>query len=579
MKKNIKEQSTPPVQNKGSIDPARKNIVNAPKDELNILETNQFLRGKGVLSNLALYPDGNPKAVRVGNRKYYAAKKYERTGKPTVYFTYDGRILFKVSDGVYKYAQKPNGQPALVQGIPDTGLKLQYNEVLTQFGLNPDDPQTDVYAYLTELKTILQSYIDKGAVSNVFQIWNDMLTYYYPNDYSTKQLTPKTGTTTFRPTIDNSKLNTEYDRLNDIKRFGNLSFKGKDFPIFMPKGVAADTTFKKREGKTPEECRTKLLQYLGTAMDWQMNGGSLNPTLQQYKVDILECSHSGRYDDANFSGVQSTELTQYVDLSDKNSPFGFLRQGKELSWKNIENILAGKTKVLKRPNPYIIGDSIYESIDDKLKSLIKENLTTLSEQKKNNLISETSIINTRFQIITESKIKDKDKLFNEVISEMIYLNSQGFDKGLINEGFWDILSGLFPSGNVIGQWFKEKMASWLIEAIAPGQENGWVGNIIITTIGNLRPSDITKLTDCDFTTKLLAKSISEGVVKKFAEDKGASGVLVDLLRNTMVEKLDSTSFAQSIESGLSHIVCPLLGGVSQKMSAVADTMKNKAIAG
>ena len=45
----------------------------------------------------------------------------------------------------------------------------------------------------------------------------------------------------------------------------------------------------------------------------------------------------------------------------------------------------------------------------------------------------------------------------------------------------------------------------------------------------------------------------------------------------MVEHLDSSEFAQKLESGLSHIICPLLGGVTQKMSKVADTMKTKAI--
>jgi hypothetical protein len=579
MKKNIKEQSTQTVPSKTTVDPGMKNIVNAPKGELDILQNNGILRGKGVLSNLALYPDGNPRAVKVGNRKYYAAKRYERPGKDTLYLTYDGRILVKISDAVYKYKLDANNKPYLIDGIPDTGLQLQFSNVLTQFGLNPDDPQTDVYFYLNEVTKKLQEYIDKGAVSTVFQIWNDMLTYYFPSDYSKHQLKPKTGETTLRPTIDNSKLQTSYDKLTDIQRFGNLSFQGKDFPIYMPKGVAPDVTFNKTKVDLSGACQTYLLQYLGTAMDWQMNGGSINPTIQQYKPYIVRCKNAGAYDDTYFTPIDSEKLSEYVDLSADNSPFGFFRQGKTLSWDNIKNILSGNSKVLKRPNPYIIGQQIAESVDTKLKSLIKENLITLSEQKKTNLLSETTIINTRFQIIAESKVDDKDKLFNEVISEMIYLNSQGFDKTLINEGFWDVLGGLFPSGNVIGGWFKEKMASWLIEAIAPGQENSWIGNIIITTIGNLKVGDITKLTNCDFTTKLLAKSISEGVIRKFAESKGVSGVLADLIRNSMVDHLDSSDFAQKLETGLSHMICPLLGGVSQKMATVATEMKNKAIAG
>lgn len=580
MKKNIKEQSVP---SKATVDPGMKNVVNAPKGELDILQNNGILRTKGVLSNLALYPDGNPKAVQVGNRKYYAAKMYERPGKDTIYLTYDGRILVKISDGVYKYKLDAQNKPYLIDGISDTGLQLQFTNVLTQFGLNPDDPQTDVYFYLNEITKKLQEYINKGAVSNLFRIWNDMLTYYFPSDYRTNkshQLQPKDVNTPFTPTIDSKKLNTEYDKLTDIQRFGNLSFQGRDFPIYMPKGVAPDVTFGKKTSVDAETCKTYLLQYLGTAMDWQMNGGSINPTIQQYKPYIVRCKNSGAYDEANgFTNIKQTELSDYVDFSAKNSPFGFFRQGKELSWRNIKNILSGKSNVLKRPNPYIIGDQIAESKKDELKSLIKENLITLSEEKKNKLLGESKIINIRLGIIKESNTENKDKLFNEIISEMVYLNNQGFDNDLINEGFWEILGGLFPSTNTIGETFKEYLTKWLIEAIAPGQENSWIGNIIITSVGNLKIGDVTKLTNCEFTTKLLSKSISEGVVRKFAESKGVSGVLADLIRNSMIEQLDNTEFAQKLESGLAHVICPLLGGVSQKMSMVANKMKDKAING
>jgi len=590
MKKNIKEQSVP---SKSTVDPGMKNVVNAPKGELDILQNNGILRTKGVLSNLALYPDGNPRAIQVGNKKYYAAKIYERPGKDTLYLTYDGRILVKKSDGVYKYKLDPKtNQPYLIDGIADTGLQLQFTNVLTQFGLNPDDPQTDVYFYLNEVTKKLQEYIDKGAVSNLFRIWNDMLTYYFPSDYRTNPLhqlnatfkvKDKEGIETilpFTPTIDSSKLNTEYEKITDIQRFGNLSFQGKDFPIYRLRGVAPDVTFGKKISVDAGTCKTYLLQYLGIAMDWQMNGGSINPTIQQYKPYIVRCKNSGAYDEASgFTGVNQEELSQYVDFSAKNSPFGFFRQGKTLSWNNIKNILAGKSNVLKRPNPYIIGDQIAKSKKDELKSLIKENLITLSTEKKNKLLGESKIINLRLGIIKESNTENKDKLFNDIISEMFYLNNQGFDKDLINEGFWEILGGLFPSTNTIGETFKEYLTKWLIEAIAPGQENGWIGNIIITSVGNLKIGDITKLTNCEFTTKLLSKSISEAVVRKFAESKGISGVLADLIRNSMIEQLDSTEFAQKLESGLAHVICPLLGGVSQKMSTVANKMKDKAIAG
>ena len=64
-----------------------------------------------------------------------------------------------------------------------------------------------------------------------------------------------------------------------------------------------------------------------------------------------------------------------------------------------DNLPAGKNPYL----PFIIDRSRNES-KTKLDNLIKENLQKLSEEKNNNLLSETKIIQTRTKILTENRV-------------------------------------------------------------------------------------------------------------------------------------------------------------------------------
>lgn len=259
-----------------------------------------------------------------------------------------------------------------------------------------------------------------------------------------------------------------------------------------------------------------------------------------------------------------------------------------LDFNKTKNILE---KLKTTNNNWSIGDNETSETTtntqkenlNNLKSLVRESLIETKKTKERNVLSEGKIVKARLSIISENVSlktkKQKDKFFDELLSEMTYLNSQGFDKKIINEGFWDTLKGLFghaPDG--IMEYFKEYIAKWLVEHLTPMDSNGWLGSIVITAIGNLPIGDIPKLTDCNFLTKLISKSVAEGTVRKLTHEKGLEGPFYDILRNSIVDMLDETSLGSKIEEALGSFICPLLGGVKNKMNVATDTLKQKALA-
>jgi hypothetical protein len=220
---------------------------------------------------------------------------------------------------------------------------------------------------------------------------------------------------------------------------------------------------------------------------------------------------------------------------------------------------------------------------DSLKNLVRESLLEIKEKKNKSMLSEGKIVKGRLSIISENVVlktnKQKDKFFDELLSEMVYLNSQGFDKEIINEGFFDMITSLFGhSPDAIMEYFKEYIAKWLVKHLTPMDSEGWIGSMIVTGIGNLPIGEISKLTDCNYLTKWISKTAAEGTVRKLTHEKGLEGPLYDVLRNAIVNMLDETTLGSKIEAGLGSIICPLLGGVKNKMDDAADKLKEKALA-
>ena len=228
---------------------------------------------------------------------------------------------------------------------------------------------------------------------------------------------------------------------------------------------------------------------------------------------------------------------------------------------------------------YLKDKNLNESVN--LKSLINESL----RKKKTSSITENVIIKNRLQVLQESpKPKNKkefNRFFDDVINEIHFFNEQDYSPTLIEEGLFDMFQGFFgKSSEGILQHFKERISEFVLGIIGVAPDS-WVGSIISVSVGNLNLSDVSQLTNCSFLTKFLTKDIVEGIIKKFQhEDRnpnGNFGQFFDVLRNIMVETLESSALGIKVETKLSEMICPALSKVSSKMEKIGGEMKTKAL--
>jgi hypothetical protein len=557
-------------------------IVQAPKDELTILTTSPFLKDKGTLVALCRSQNGTSKPVNVNGKIYFAAKKSFKKGDTTTpyYLTYDGMIL-KGDACKFTYALNDKNSPMKIKGMAFSDLDLQYTDILRKFGIDPKNYDSDPYYLIGSISEQLKQLASQGALSYVFKSWNDMLTYYYPYDYTNYQIQPKEGSTTLNPPVNKGQLD-QYYPING-REFGFM-YNDKDVVIYFPKNAVPEISGGTDNNEyTKDKCDKAIKTYLSaviryaTRQDTQANSSVNNG---RYKSFLQGCWGSGVYEGLE---IKPDELPK---VNKQNKLFTFWR-GKTLNKNNVYNILAGKDdKFPAGQNPYLPltldGKGVNES-KSKLDNLIKENLQKLSEEKNSNLLSETKIIQTRTKILTENRIlkfkQPREKFFNELISEAIYLESQGFDKQLIKEEFWDTIKGMFGQhgSEAIFGTFKEYMGKWLLQKLTPVNPEGWIGSIIVAAIGNLHIDDISKLTDCNFITKKLASSIGEGIARKIQHDKGYDGGISDVVRNGLFSAIDNSEMVKSLESGLTKLVCPALSGVKTKLENKANKMKTMAL--
>jgi len=555
-------------------------VVQAPADELNTLETNSLLKNTGTLESLCRTNNGTSKPVNVNGKTYFAGKSFtlKSTNTPA-YLTFDGYVLQRVGNSCnFIYVTDKDGNFMHIKGIPYSDLAVQQTDILNKFGINPLDYNSDPYYFIKTITTKFQNLIDQKARSMVFKSWNDMLTYWDPKG---THLTGDETTFSYPP---NDELN-QY-RLVTADNLG-IKYLDKQVQIYIPLEAAVVTGAKKIKYE-PVQCQLELKTYLTAAFEYQMNGqNDPNIDVNTVRENLRGCYSHGMFDKDKFKGFQQNDLD--IQFSKENNPFKWWKQGSVLSMNNIKELLTGSSSALPlvsggRKNPYLNFniDTMRES-KIKLNKLIKENLQKLSEQKNSNLLAETKIIQTRTKILTENrtlKLKQpREKFFNEIISEAIYLESQGFDKQLIKEEFWDTLKGMFGQhgSEAIFGTFKEYMGKWLLQKLTPVNPNGWIGSIIVATIGNLHIDDLSKLTDCNFLTKKIASSIGEGIARKIQHDKGFDGGISDIVRNGLFSAIDNNEMVKSLETGLAKLICPALSGVKTKLEDKAQQMKTMAV--
>ena len=314
---------------------------------------------------------------------------------------------------------------------------------------------------------------------------------------------------------------------------------------------------------TKENCRVMIDNYLSAA-----NQGLKIPQdqINDYKSAIETCQNN---DEIKLDGFLSKKFTKAIES---------LKYYKTKTYRNLD----GTTNTL---DYRISGGVVVRESKELLKSLIRENLIQLSESKKKVLLEENNIIVNRFSVITEGVTgktkKQKSKIFNDLVNESYNLTSQGFNQTLINEQFWDVIKSFFGNtGSGVVQMFSERIVKTILETLTPLDKDGWVANIIISTIGNIPPADYVngKIFSCEYISDKLSKGIVEGMVRKVQNESGMEGPIYDIIRNSMIEMAEDTEFGMKIETMIGDLICPKLSGVKEKMSKTAEDIKSKALA-
>ena len=462
-------------------------------------------------------------------------------------------------------------------------LAEQTSSILSNFGITKDDDEK-VEFFTEKLKT----YVDASYISDVFFQWNKMLSTNFPTigRLDVKDSDKKT-------LIDASELEANYIKVPGLE----TQFPGwKNIVIWQPNKELNITTTQKQEDLKKDVCIKKLTSYVVSAI--QANAG-ISPILPinqvlKYQTDLQRCWANNAY--ADFKGIEEKDV---VKLTKELSPFGFFKMGGfsgKLNFNNIKKILRGETKYLK-PGAANGASSYIFTIDrraqresklNNLDLLIKENLIMSLNEKKKTTLTENKIITNRTNVLLEGGIPKtkarQERLINEIINEAISLNSQGLDKDLIKENFWDTIKGLLGShveGDLI-EMFKEKYKNFITKKLTSDKPDAWVTQIVELAFNNIPTSNYFngKVFECDYITNTLSTTLAKEMIKKTGksfDDSTNANTVLDVVKNSVVSLIDDQAFIKNIEHGIAKFVCPAIQGIPEKLDNAVEQMRDKAL--
>ena len=134
--------------------------------------------------------------------------------------------------------------------------------------------------------------------------------------------------------------------------------------------------------------------------------------------------------------------------------------------------------------------TVQESVDSRIKSIVRNNLLMLSESKKKSIINEKKIVKTKFRPILESNSNNRVKI-NRLINETFYLINNGVDKKVVTESFWDLAKGFAGyGGSGLISYVKEKIVDSIIDKFVPGGSETWLGGIVSKSLSDIPLGDI-----------------------------------------------------------------------------------------
>jgi hypothetical protein len=487
----------------------------------------------------------------------------------------------------------------------------------------------DIESQKQELRTRLESYVNRGCTPGGKVISMSSGNPQY--SYSIKQESTKTpGKFRYLYEIKNED-GTLVRRIAEPNAEGKLTFTKKWY-CDVDSQYTEPTNFE-RQKKTPQQ-QNAIQTFLNSG--WEDKGGIINPVeAALFETLDMKDEYPNLFTDSyilvkEIKSIDTnqliSELTELVNTNNfadrktcrqiinkynvakqKNAP---INDAVLKNWKSAVNMCESKVRnfndlgitkklletlktdtenqrwSLSKTQPTSDTQTAQPAVNEnhlRLKNIIRENLNELSESKKKSLVEEYKIINTRFKIISESgkpkTKKQKEKLVDDLLSEMFYLKSQGFNEKLINEEFLDIIKSFF--GNVPGGIFdtiKERLTQTILNTLGV-DTSSYLANIFIATMGNIPIADYVNgnIFKCEYITKTLSKGIGEGIVRKIQNEQKLEGYLYDIIRNSLVDTFTDTRFGQKVEGLIGQLVCPSLSKIKGRMDSTGETMKSKAL--
>jgi hypothetical protein len=446
----------------------------------------------------------------------------------------------------------------------------KFNELLSQFGIKENELSKEQLKFgINRITKTLQSYINKGAISVIFGKWNEMLTQKGETiklvEFKDKSFDPLS--------YDTNDLNTNYY----IPKFDEYGWTNVN--IYFPKDQTKNlTTVQKRE-YNETECEDALQSYLTAAIQYQ-GGDNLIPQKQELKNFIKSCARYGKFSNTRFTKGKLPKLAKEIEVINSGFLSKWFKELRVLDFKEIKNILKGETKVIKAPNPYIVSLDITN--EGSIRNIIKTTLNEVKETKQKNLIEENIVRTRTFVLLENVKLTNKKreiKFVDEIIKESFFLQSQNFDKQIIKEEFWDVLSGFFGRENSeeIFKTFKERMGDWLVLHLSPRKQDGWIPKAIKRAVNDIQLRDVEKITDCKFLTKKVTESIIESLNKKMLKGEKSDNGLYDVIRDGMTYDVNNPRFKDELKFKVSKMICPLIARVSSELDRTFEKMRERAM--
>jgi hypothetical protein len=456
-------------------------------------------------------------------------------------------------------------------------IVLKYKDLLKQFGIDILDSRFNPYNQIAQVSEKLKTAIANGAISYIFPLWNEMLVYFFQDQRPDLKLIAKQGSS-LQPSIDTEELNTNYEAKT---KFDGVTYANPDrrFAIYFPKYSNVNTT--------NEDCINILTTYLKTAIEASY-GVNTNAEPKDSDKDIIrKCYRQGSYQKMDKipsvivkdDGTKTSE--QWLKLRKDLQPFGILN--KKLSWKEIKDILSGKSDVLttkagkNMTNLWIIPNlDIQQTESVSLKRILKESIMKKGEEKSK-IITEKTIVRNRLGLVLESnynKSKNDDKFFLNLLSEMVQLHKQGFSDDIIKENVDNVfsvysnVSGM-ESDKVI-EMFKQRGVRFIVENLGV-EKNETLKSFLKDSLNRTPVKDVPKLfTNCSYLTRKLSESIQEHYLNNLQMEENLGSDFTESIRSTMYEIISDGDFSDRIEPKILGLVCPLI----DRMNGIFDNKFN-----